>query len=70
MEELVRKFKTILNGSKQYEFTYGVNGMTVLEITSYYTGERIRLDLSVLLDNEEVLQDMVELAKEGDEEDE
>lgn len=68
MEEMIRKFKTILNGSKQYEFTYGVNGMTILEITNYWSGESIKLDLSVLLDNEEVLQQMIELAEEGDEE--
>lgn len=60
-QELLKK---ILNGSKRYEFKYGVNGMTVLEIQNYYTGESIKLDLSVLLDNEEILDDMVELAEE------
>ena len=35
----------IINGSKQYKF----NG-SILEITGYYTGETIRLDLSLLDD--------------------
>lgn len=68
MEELSKKFRRIVNGSKRYEFKYGVNGMTVLEIQSYHTGEEIRLDLSVLLDNEDILADMVELAEESEEE--
>ena len=68
MEELSKKFRRIVNGSKMYEFDYGVNGMTVLVIQSYHTGEEIRLDLSVLLDNEDILADMVELAEESEEE--
>lgn len=67
MEDKIKLFKSILNGSKQYEFDYGVNGMTVLVLTNYYTGEEIKLDLSVLLDNEDVLTDMIELAKENEE---
>lgn len=67
MKEKIDLFKQILNGSKEYKFEYGVNGMTVLVIRSYYTGEKIKLDLSVLLDNEDVLADMIELAEEGEE---
>lgn len=67
MEDKIKLFKSILNGSKQYEFKYGVNGMTVLALKNYYTGEEIKLDLSVLLDNEDVLTNMIELAEEGEE---
>lgn len=67
MKEKIDLFKQILNGSKEYKFEYGVNGMTVLVLTNYYTGEKLKLDLSVLLDNEDVLADMIELAKENEE---
>ena len=65
---LEEKLRKILNSSKRYEFKYGVNGMTVLSIQDYYTGEEIKLDLSVLLDHEDILEEMIELAEEGDEE--
>lgn len=61
------KLRKILNGSKRYEFKYGVNGMTILSIQNYYTGEEINLDLSVLLEHEDILEEMIELAKKGDE---
>lgn len=64
MENLSRKLRGILKGSKAYQFEYGVNGMTVLVLQSYNTNEEIRLDLSVLFDNEEVLQEMFDLANE------
>lgn len=64
----MEKLRKILNSSKRYEFKYGVNGMTVLSIQDYYTGEEIKLDLSVLLDHEDILEEMIELAEEGDEE--
>lgn len=52
----------IINGSKQFSF----NG-SILEITGYYTGETIRLDLS-LLDDEmlETLQAEDEYYEEED----
>ena len=36
-----RTFREIIGGSKQYEFSG-----TVLTVTGYYTGRRVRLDLS------------------------
>lgn len=36
-----RTFREIIGGSKQYEF----DG-TVLTVTGYYTGKRVRIDLS------------------------
>lgn len=39
----------ILGGSKQYEFQYNEDGYpSVLIITSYYSGEQVKLDLSRL----------------------
>lgn len=49
---MMDKFQKILNGSKQYQF----DG-PVLTITSYYTGEEIKLDLSAL--DEEMLEQLI-----------
>lgn len=39
----------ILAGSKRFDFGYNENGkMTVLTVTSYYTGESVSLDLGRL----------------------
>lgn len=57
------EFLRILRGSKQYEF----NG-TVLEITQYYTGKRIKLDLSLI--NEDTLELILEDDDEEEEDDE
>ena len=54
MEEQKELLRKILHGSKQFRF----NG-SVLELTHYYTGEKINLDLEVLLDNEEILEQMI-----------
>ena len=46
-----REFQSIIAGSKSYEF----DG-TCLEITGYYTGQRVRLDLSRI--TEEMFEDI------------
>lgn len=51
----------IIRGSKQFSF----NG-TVLEITGYYTGKSIRLDLGTL--TEEMLEELTPESEEGEEE--
>ena len=39
----------IIGGSKQYDFSYNEDGsMSVLTITDYHTGDRLKLDLSRL----------------------
>lgn len=58
---------TIIRGSKQYEFAYGENGSTVLVITGYYTGERLRLDLGNI--DEEILDALQVEKSSWDEED-
>lgn len=63
----MNKLKDVLYGSKQFEFEYGINGMTVLKIQNYNSGEIVKLDLSVLLDYPEVLEEMIEQAEEGEE---
>lgn len=57
MREKIELLKQILNGSKQYEFEYGENGMTVLKVSNYYTGESIKLDLYHL--DEEMLENIM-----------
>lgn len=64
MEEL----RKVLFGSKRYDFDYGVNGMTILSIQNYNSGEEVKLDLSVLFNYPEVVEEMINLAKEGGEE--
>lgn len=59
MNENVKLLKEILNGSKEYS----MDG-SVLSIKGYYSGERIKLDLSVLLDYEDIVDEMVERAEE------
>ena len=44
----------LLNGSKEYQ----MEG-SILTIRSYRTGEEIKLDLSVLAYNEEILEEMI-----------
>lgn len=44
----------IITGSKRFNFEYGEHGSTVLVISSYYTGEELRLDLGNI--NEEILE--------------
>lgn len=56
---------SILRGSKQFDFEYGNHGCTVLVITNYYTGEKVRLDLGNI--TEEMLDELqVELNEEND----
>ncbi len=53
----MKELNEILQGSKEYKFEYGENGMTVLKITGYYTGKEIKLDLSKL--TEEMLEELI-----------
>ena len=58
----------IIRGSKQFDFEYGGNGSTVLVITGYYTGERLRLDLANI--DDEILDTLqVEPYRDDEEED-
>ena len=50
----MNNFLKLLNGSKEYS----MNG-SILTIRSYRTGETIKLDLSVLAYNEEILEEMI-----------
>lgn len=59
MSENVNLLKEILNGSKEYS----MDG-SILTIKDYYNGERIKLDLRVLLDYEDIVDEMVESANE------
>ena len=50
--------KDILNSSKEYEFIYGDNGMSVLVIKKYYdTNKKIKLDLSKI--DDEILKKLI-----------
>lgn len=44
-ETKIKNLREIVNGSKAYEF----DG-TILELTGYYTGKRVRIDLERLAD--------------------
>ena len=46
LDELCR----ILIGSKEYEFEYGDYGMTVLKLTNYNTGYKVKIDLGKLVE--------------------
>lgn len=59
----MEKLKKILQGSKEFDFEYGENGMTILKIKGYYTGETIKLDLSKI--TEEMLKELI--VEEGEE---
>ena len=53
----MNKFKIlqeILQGSKEYKFEYGENGMTILVLINYRTGERVKLDLAKM--DEEIFE--------------
>lgn len=52
----LRQALGIIRGSKQFNFEYGDNGSTVLVITSYYTGEELRLDLANI--TEDILEEL------------
>ena len=52
----LRQALRIINGSKQFKFEYGDNGSTVLVITSYHTGEELRLDLANI--TEDILDEL------------
>lgn len=52
----LRQALGIINGSKQFKFESGDNGRTVLLITSYNTGEELRLDLANI--TEDILNEL------------
>lgn len=53
------EFLKLINGSIRYEMNRGV-----LEITGYYTGESVKLDLTRL--NEEMLDELIVTDEEED----
>lgn len=55
----IEKLKDILYHSKEFDF----DG-TTLNLKGYYSGERISLDLSVLLSYDDIVDEMVENAEE------
>lgn len=63
MEDNVKKLRNILYSSKQFSFEG-----TILKLQGYYSGERIELDLSVLLDYEDIVDEMVESANDDEDE--
>ena len=60
--EDIKTLQKIINGSKEYSFSG-----TVLTIKSYYTGESIKLDLSLI--DEDMLEEII-VRDDGDFEDE
>lgn len=57
MSNDIKTLRKIIGGSIEYSFSG-----TILKITSYYTGESIKLDLSLI--NEEILKEII--AKDDD----
>ena len=55
-------FLAILKHSMRYEFLRGQNG--VLELTGYFSGKRVKLDLSLI--DEEMFEQLVVEDDEGD----
>ena len=56
LDELCR----ILIGSKEYKFEYGDYGMSVLKLTNYNTGAKIKLDLGLLVEKyPEVVEEII-----------
>ena len=49
-EEQMNELSRILSGSKRFNFEYGDYGMTVLELTNYYTGASVKIDLGKLME--------------------
>lgn len=50
MEKEFDELCRILIGSKEYEFEYGDYGMTVLKLTNYNTGYKVKIDLGKLIE--------------------
>lgn len=59
----MKELNEILQGSKEYKFEYGENGLTVLKLTGYRTGKTVKLDLSKI--TEEMLEELI--VEEGEE---
>ena len=54
-EDLIRRFKTIMNHSKRYEF----DDDDKLILTDYNTGDSVKIDLIALLQYPEVLNEIL-----------
>ena len=63
MSNDIKTLRKIIGGSIEYSFSG-----TVLKITSYYTGESIKLDLSLI--DEEILKEIIVKNDDGDFDDE
>lgn len=61
----MNKLQQILKGSKEFKFEQGDNGKTILKLTSYNTGETIKLDLAKL--TEEMIEEIIVVAGEENE---
>lgn len=62
MSENVKLLRSVLFGSKEYK----MDG-SILTIKGYYSGDRIKLDLALLLDHEELVEEMVDQASDEEE---
>lgn len=70
-DELMNELSRILAGSKRYEFDYGDYGMSVLELTNYNTGARVKIDLGKLMEEyPEVMEDIILIDSEEESEEE
>lgn len=54
-EDLIRRFKIIMNHSKRYEF----DDNDKLILTDYNTGDSVKIDLTALLQYPEVLNEIL-----------
>lgn len=54
-EDLIRRFKTIMNHSKRYEF----DDDDKLIISDYNTGDSVKIDLLALLEYPEILNEIL-----------
>lgn len=59
MSENVKLLRSILFSSKEYK----MDG-SILTIKGYYSGDKIKLDLALLLDHEDIVEEMVDQANE------
>ena len=60
MKKEMEILNDILQGSKRFTFEYGDYGMTKLELTSYYTGTMVAIDLGKLMEEyPEVMEDII-----------
>lgn len=60
MEKEFDELCRILVGSKEYKFEYGDYGMTVLKLTNYNTGYKVKIDLGKLIEEyPEIVEEII-----------